>query len=47
MLLGAMNYINMDQVLAIDETLQSNVKSLLRTQIDLDKPQSKFMELEE
>ena len=47
MLVGAMNYINMDQVLAIDETLQSNVKSLLRTTIDLDKSVTKLMELEE
>ena len=47
MLVGAINYINMNHFLAIDETLQSNVKYLLRTEIDLDKPQAKLMELEE
>ena len=47
MLLGAMNYINMDQVLPIDETLQTNYKALFRTTIDLDKSVTKLMELEQ
>lgn len=47
-MIGTTNFIEMDQVLSIEETLQKQSDLLIWTKIDLEQPQLiKYLELEE